>query len=232
MVEAAFVMPVFILMIFGIFEFSGAIMAKTGANASVKGGARMAIVAGNDALADQRILLRMAKDGSGLSQDTIDKVVIWKITFDSNGKAITTPPNGCLTAGGFRVVVGGCNVYNNPQDPTYGAFTKAKLPLSVSPNPPTASNADYYFGCDTTTPTGVAASGNKLDCGWQPQSRRILEKSPTYTCINSKDPKCAATDWIGIYIEYTHKYYTGFFGKQVTLHTSTIAAIEPQGYDK
>ena len=219
-------MPIFILMVFGIFEFSGAIMTKTGENSAIKGGARMAVVAGNDAMADRAILLRMGKDGNGISQDHIDNVVIWRITFGSDGKPQNlTPPSSCSNGSG-------CNIYNNPQDSSNGAFAKAALPLSVSPATPTAANADYYFGCDTSTSGGAAAASHKLDCGWEPHSRRIVEQAPTYTCSGSSDPKCANTDWVGISITVTHQFYTGFFGKQVTMSSKTIAAIEPQGYDK
>lgn len=219
-------MPVFILMVFGIFEFSGAIMARTGENSVIKGGARMAVVAGNDAMADREILLRMGKDGTGISQDHIDRIVIWRITFGANGKPQnTTPPSSCANGSG-------CNIYLNPQDVGTGAFALAAKPLSVAPATPNSSNSDYYFGCDTSTAQGVIDAAHKVDCGWEPHSRRILEKSPTYTCTSSTDPKCATTDWVGIAITVTHEFYTGFFGKQTTLSMQTIASIEPQGYDK
>ena len=227
LVEAAFVMPVFILMIFGIFEFSGAIMTRTGENSAIKGGARMAVVAGNDAMADRQILLRMGKEGSGISQDHIDQVIIWHVTVNpATGKFTNpTPPASCPKGSG-------CNLYANPQTPATGAFARAALPMSVSPSLATSDNADYYFGCDTSTPQGIIDSASKLDCGWEPPKRRIAERSPSYTCTSNSDAKCAATDLVGISITVTHQYYTGFFGKQVTLTMQTIAAIEPQGYDK
>lgn len=234
-------MPVFILMIFGIFEFSGLIMTKTGESASVKGGARMAVVAGNDATADQAILLRMSKDGSGFSQDKINQVIIWRVDFGSDGKPTkdtATPPQACIDATGFRTSVTAwhCNVYNDPQNPTYGAFAKAALPLSTPPTAPTGGNSDYFFGCDTSTGSGAIDAMHKLDCGWEPQTRKIYETSPDYTSCQPNNPghdsKCGSTDWVGIYINATHNYYTGFFGKQITLGNQTIASIEPQGYLK
>ena len=109
-------MPVFILMIFGVIEFSGVVMTKTGANSAVKSGARMAIVSGNDAMADRNILLRMAKDGSGISQDHIDWIKVWR----ASSPDASTP--GTCNASTH------CNFYNDPQDSTQGAFHLAKLP--------------------------------------------------------------------------------------------------------
>ncbi len=175
LVEAAFVMPVFILMIFGVLEFSGVIMTKTGANAAVKGGTRMAIVSGNDAMADRNILLRIAKDGSGISQDHIDWIKIWRATSTD-----TSAPASCNSATH-------CNFYNDPQDSTQGAFHLASFPQTADGDPVTAGNSDYYFGC--TGPSDPNA-GVKRDCGWPPQDRRILEQSPIYTCSGTNDPKC------------------------------------------
>lgn len=217
-------MPIFILMIFGVLEFSGIVMTKTGANSAVKGGTRMAIVSGSDAMADRNILLRIAKDGSGMRQDHIDQIIIWHASGPQD-----TPPASCLSATGFHPVTTGCNVYNDPQDSTQGAFHLASLPPSIAPAPVTAGNSDYYFGC--TGPTDPVG-GPKRDCGWPPKDRRILEQSPTYTCVGSSDPKCAPTDWVGIYMKTTHNYYTGFFGSQATVSNQTLAALEPQGYDK
>jgi hypothetical protein len=225
LVEAAFVMPVFILMIFGIFEFSGMVMARTGSGAAVKGGARMAVVAGSDAMADQRILLRMAKDGSGVSQDTVTRVVIWKASA-----AGESPPGNCLSSA-VSLTSDLCNVYVDPQG-VGGAFTRAKLPMTPDGQVPTPANADYYFGCDTSTGPGALDAPHKLDCGWEPHSRRIITQSPAYTCQGANDPKCRPTDLIGIYIQVDHKFYTGFFGSNALYSNKTISAIEPQGYDK
>ena len=231
MVEAAFVMPVFIVLIFGIFEFSGYVMARTGAGAAVKGGTRLAIVAGNDSMADRQILLRIATEGSGIQQDDIQQVIIWHAAAVGE-----SPPTSCLAATGFRTTISGCNVYNDPQDASNGAFAKARLPLTTDTTPAATMSqnyADYWFGCDTSTSDGLAASSNKLDCGWEPHTRRILEQSPTYTCSGASDPKCAPTDLIGIYIKVQHSFYTNFFRSQPAVLTSeSVSAIEPQGYDK
>ncbi len=242
LVEAAFVMPVFVLVIFGIFEFSGNIMARTGANAAVKAGARMATVQGSAPMADRAILNRMANEGAGISQDHIEQIVIWRVNGNSPSDARQkTPPAVCTNAAsGFRIAIsasatGGhpCNVYNDPQDTGAGAYKRAKLPLTTDTDPPasplTSSYADYYFGCDSVNDS--ANVPNKLDCGWEPTTRRQIEKSPTHVggCTGNV---CNPTDVVGIYIRVRHENYTGFFGTGVTVESSTYAAIEPQGYDQ
>ena len=84
LVETAFVMPIFMVIIFGIFEFSGLIMTKTGASSAINGGVRMAVVMGDGTSgtvgADRDILRSIARDGGGLSQDQIQQIVIWNAT--------------------------------------------------------------------------------------------------------------------------------------------------------
>ena len=227
-------MPVFILMIFGIFEFSGYIMARTGANSAVKGGMRMAIVQGNDPMADRNILNRMIKEGAGIQQDEITQVVIWRASNTSEG-----PPGGCtaLTTSFHTGIWDNgddstptCNVYNDPTDPTNGAFTKAKLPLYTGTGSAPSSTANYWFGCDGTTAPGGSAT--KYDCNWAPAHRRILEKSPDYHGSCSGNRICQPTDLIGVSIEVKHHFYTGFFGSYRTVESHSVAPIEPQGYDK
>lgn len=220
LVEAAIVMPVFILIIFGIFEFSGSIMAKTGTGSAAKAGARMAVITGNAPMADRGILLRMAREGAGIQQDHIDRIVIWHATGPLDNNPATACPSTSTP---------GCNVYQDPQTPGTGAFARAKLPLALVGFSPTSGNADYYFGCNTTDDAANVA--HKIDCGWEPHTRRILEKAPGYTCLSSSDPKCAGTDFVGISVQVTHAYYTGFFGTQTQVVSTTVVAIEPQGYD-
>jgi hypothetical protein len=44
--------------------------------------------------------------------------------------------------------------------------------------------------------------------------------------------KCQSTDFIGIYLETKHYFYTRFFGSETIVSAKTVAKIEPQGYDR
>lgn len=234
LVEAAFVMPVFVLLIFGIFEFAGATMAKTGTSAAVRGGIRMAVVQGNEHNADREILRRIEKEGAGVSQDTIKKIVIWHAMGPNEDV-----PVGCTGAGGVSDggtdAYGACNVYLNPQGAS-GIFFKADLPAATTPAQVNDSNySDYYFGC--TGPSDLGAS-HKFDCAWPAQNRISSEPSPTITCSNYTPPskpadlRCLHTDFIGVYVEVQHDFYTGFFGTSTPVKEKVVAAIEPQDYAK
>ncbi|MBS1847632.1 MAG: pilus assembly protein [Actinobacteria bacterium] len=226
-VEAAFVTPVFILMIFGIFEFSGYVMARNGATAAVKAGSRMAVVQGNNALADREILRRMALGGVGADQEHIDRVVIWK----ASGPSDTVPP-ACLTSlSNVTTSTVKCNVCVDPQGNS-GGYTKAKLPLTTDSTPAATLGpgyADYWFGCN---PPGTV--GSRLDCGWPPQTRNVDTPSPTNIAFCNSNPtaaNCVYPDYVGIYIQVTHRFYTGLFGSTTTVTAQSISAIEPQGYE-
>lgn len=235
MVEAAFITPVFVLLLFGLFEFSGYVAAATGANAAVKAGARMATIAGSDAMADRSILNRMNREGAGLvaSNDVVEAIKIWDA--DTRGE---DPPadSQCNITGGT------CNLYTNPnQGPasaSSGAYILAALPLTGDSDPTAimAPNyADCYFGygwgLDADASGTNCLESDRLDQGWPTKDRRILEKSPNHkgACPGRQ---CDTTDMVGIWIKVRHEYYTGFFGKSVTVTSKTIAKIEPQGYDK
>ena len=66
LVEAAIVLPILFMMIFGIMEIGSALKSYSGASNAVRAGGRMASVAGNDVDADRAILERMAEESAGV----------------------------------------------------------------------------------------------------------------------------------------------------------------------
>ncbi|MBS1847686.1 MAG: pilus assembly protein [Actinobacteria bacterium] len=236
LVEAAFVTPVFVMMLFGIFEFSGYVSAVTGANAATKAGARMATVMGNDPMADRAILKRMSIEGAGLvsSNDVILQIKIWKASGPND-----SAPATCNAASL-------CNLYLNPNQ-TGGAYSKARLPLTTDPpnsiNSPATMSPSYaqcYFGYGSPgmdNPGLGCPDSSRLDKGWPPGTRRVLIKNPNNpTCPNpptvGQPVTCNMSDYVGIWVQVRHRYYTGFFGSAVTVTSQVVATIEPQGYDK
>jgi hypothetical protein len=65
------------------------------------------------------------------------------------------------------------------------------------------------FGCDPNL---------ELDRYWCPSNRKTSQ-----TLASGGPP-----DYIGVYMEAVHPYYTGFFGKEVTLTDQAIIQIEPR----
>ncbi len=227
MAEAALVMPVFVLLLFGLFEFSGYIGAATGANAAVKAGARMATVSGDDPMADANILDRMNMEGAGLvaSNDVVEEIKIWKAAGKDD-----EPPETCNDASN-------CNHYVNPNQPG-GAYGKASLPLTTEEDPTATMSPDYadcHFGYGSgASEENGCTEANRLDSGWPPGDRRIMTKNPNNPACgpNPSLPECQPTDMVGLWIKVRHDYYTGFFGESVTVTSKTIVQIEPQRYDK
>jgi hypothetical protein len=217
-VETAIVLPILIMVIFGIIEIGGALKSYSAVAAAVRAGGRTATVQGSDPLSDAVILERMATE-LGPDAREIEYVVIW-LPEDSDD----TVPAGCLPAAPYTAntaslgvtdggtgAVGACNVYEDP-DATNGAFDKATgdAPEDVS----------YYFGCEGAADPDAATM---LDCNWPGKNRRVL------TAPRGATPN--PTDFVGIYVRARHDYYTSFFGNALTLTDQSISLIEPQGYD-
>lgn len=245
LVETAFVLPVFLFLVFGLFELSGYVMARSSMNASVQAGARLAVVAGDDNMADQRILERMEHEGAGIEAGTDDivKVKIWHAHFTWEDPPLDS---SCFKFGGPLPAVDpsdpdsrACNLYLDPNRPGYNsdaAFQRANLPAfdpDTDTPPIDATFANWWFGCNPED--GVNYTDHKYDCGWPPTTRRNLTGPPN--CTPEEDPPasddpCRPTDLIGIYIEVRHHLYTGLFGSEVTMHSKVISSIEPQKFDR
>jgi hypothetical protein len=131
-VEAAFVTPVFFLLVFGIMEFGWLYKDwMSVANAS-HDGAREGSSAGVDAYADYDILFVIQRSLAALSKN-VDYVIVFKATGPND-----PVPAACKTsaAGGGRGVPGSCNVYR-PSDwnaPSYGQSSFGYDPVA-NPNP-------------------------------------------------------------------------------------------------
>lgn len=228
LVEAAIVLPLLFLMIFGILEIGSALKSYSGAANAVRAGGRMASVAGNDADADRAILERIAREAAGVGEGEIEYIVIWHAS--STGEV---PPPACLPAaqpspnltsqgvsdGGASVnAIGACNIYHRPDAPG-GAFDMA---TGAAANPP-----DTYFGCAGAGSPPNPGDGNRLDCNWPGRHRKI-----TVVPRGATPPpgQSATPDYVGIYIKAEHSYITGVLGDTLTITDAAVNLIEPQGY--
>jgi hypothetical protein len=220
LVEAAIILPVLLMMIFGIFEIGSLLKSYSGAANAVRAGGRMASVAGNDVDADGAILARMALETAGIPDGEIEYIVIWHATGTGE-----LPPSACRPAaqatpntvsvgqtGGAGVA---CNIYHRPQA-AGGAFDMAQ---GKAANP-----ATFYFGCSGSSDP---AAGHKLDCNWPGRDRKA-----TVTPRGSTPPvgQSATPDYVGIYVRSEHNYVTGVLGRTITITDASVSLIEPQGY--
>jgi hypothetical protein len=222
LVEAALVMPLLFALIFGILEIGGALKSYSSTGNAVRAGGRMASVAGNDAMADQQILERVAEEAAGLGKGEVEYVIIWRA--DGEGD---TAPAACVTLAGASdtpnsssvgvfdggpggTATGACNVYREPDKPG-GAFAMARGDM---PNPP-----DFYFGCSGPP------NPNKVDCSWSPRNRNV-QISPRSAAPSER----LRPDYIGVHIRASHQYYTGFLGDTLTITDNGVNLLEPDTY--
>jgi hypothetical protein len=223
-VEAAIVVPLLFMFLFGILEIGSALKSYSGAANAVRAGGRMASIAGNDGDADQQVMARMAREASGIGGGEIDYVIIWKATGPgqpvpaacvSLAQASTGPnlssvgvyDNGNGTAGA-------CNVYRNPDAPN-GAFAMA-LGKATNPDP------NFYFGC---LGPGTPGSNTKVDCNWSPKNRNVVISPRGTPAAQVRKP-----DHLGVYMKATHKYITGVLGRTLTITETGINLLEPDAF--
>jgi hypothetical protein len=103
LVEAAFVAPIFFLLIFGIIEVGGAYKDKLTLSNAVTSGARTGSAAADDGLADYNILQAVKKAVVAAPRSSIQYIVV----FNAGGP--NGVPDSACKAG--TPVDGKCNVY-------------------------------------------------------------------------------------------------------------------------
>jgi hypothetical protein len=148
-VEAAFITPVLMFLLLGVFESSFTFLDYLTTGNAGRGGVRTAAIAGNDGTADYDIVQGVLRNSFALKGGDLLEIVV----FEATGPASTAPAGcagGVASAGGVR-----CNVYlpsdfaSPVTDPlTYGCGPAAK---------------DRYF-CPTSRKT--ALQGANGPPGW------------------------------------------------------------------
>lgn len=201
-IEAAFVTPVFLLLLFGILEYGLLFRDNLTTNNASQEGARAASVGGRALEADYLTLQTLEHGIAAMGLEGLNYVVIFNANENTHP---TSPglgygiPDGhlCHTQSVQQV----CNRYE-PAD-----FDKELVD---------AGGADTEFfrcvGTDPTNPTDPPVAGN-LDGFWCPGSRNAGLGDDS--------------DLVGVYVNTTHIYLTGFFGERQTLDATTVIRVEP-----
>lgn len=76
--EAAFITPVFFMLVFGIVEIGMAMNDYLALSNSVRAGARTGSASGNDLTADWNIIQAIQREGSALPKNQIKMIVVYK----------------------------------------------------------------------------------------------------------------------------------------------------------
>ena len=200
MVEAAFVTPVFFLLIFAIIEFGLLYRDYLTVSNAASQGARTASVSGDDVSADFFVLQSVNHGLAAANLQDLESIVIFEALSPSD-----SPPPACLGPTGTNQVSTthtggnqrGCNVYF--------AADLFKGIIDAGGNP------TKFFTC-----TEVEA----IDDGWCPVNRKttLIDSGPTQN----------GPDYVGVYVAIEHQMVTGFFGSTRTLTDTKIIRIEPE----
>ena len=86
-IEAAFITPVFFILVLGIAEIGLAMNDYLALANSVRGGARTASASGNDRLADWGILTSIERESSAIERTKIKQIVVYKPSSFAEGVA-------------------------------------------------------------------------------------------------------------------------------------------------
>ena len=107
MVEAAFVAPVFFMLIFGVIEFGFVFKDRLTVDNSTREGSRAASVSGDDLESDFLILQSINHSLKSVNRPQIEEIIIYRA--DSPDSPI---PAACLSSGAQSGPVDFCNVYS------------------------------------------------------------------------------------------------------------------------
>ena len=114
-VEAAFITPIFLMLVFGIVEVGLAMNDSLALAHSVRAGTRVASASGNDLYADYGIIQAIKRESSALPRGQIVRIVVYKAS-----KYGDPPSTSCQNGTGTGTGTSPCSVY------TTADFTKVK----------------------------------------------------------------------------------------------------------
>lgn len=147
LVEAAILLPVFFLLVFGMLEFGFAFKEYLTLANGTRDGARTASTAGNQANADYLILQAVEEATSAANSGALQRVVIFKATGPED-----SAPSTCRD-GTPQTGADACNVYG----PADFALTEAQFDCAGAGTAPDSS------WCPTTRKTAAVAPNGPPD---------------------------------------------------------------------
>lgn len=155
--EAAFVTPVFFILIFGVIELGLTMNDYLALANTVRAGSRVASASGDDLYADYGIIQRVEAESSALPRSSITRIVVYKAT------ALGADPTTACMAG--TATTGVCNVY------TAAAFDKTKAQFGCV----TTETLDKYW-CPTTRKVTLSGTGPDYVGVWMKVQHQPITK--------------------------------------------------------
>jgi hypothetical protein len=199
--EAAIVLPIVALFVFGILEYGLFFRDSLTASNISRDGARAGAAASADYDADYYIIQQVLNDAKALNGGVaaIDYIVI----YNPSGPASPDPSPACAAGdntqwvsdgrNGSADTIGACNVY---------------LPADI--NMPKSS-------FDDPVGTSFLAPQN-----WPGTHRNQYHDNTTH----ARSDGTAGPDYIGVYVHLTHHFVTGLFGNTIAVTDAAMLKIE------
>lgn len=209
MVEAAFVTPIFLFLIFAIIEGGLYMNDYLALSSSTRAGVRASSALGAVGRADMYTLIDIDREAAALGEDDIEYVVIYKATgFGAD------PTDTCK--GGVSVL-NVCNVYR--RDDINKAWDQleeesAQEAAIAANQTRTLDTSKQWFGCLITGPN----AGASPDRFWCPGDRIDARSGNSNT----------GPDYVGVYIKANHEWVAKIFGNDTTLTEKSVIQIEPR----
>lgn len=201
--EAAFVTPVFFLLIFAILEVGLAMNDYLALSSTVRAGSRSASASANDTKADLYTVLGIARESTAIDERSIVRVVVYKpSTFGEE------PTTNCKNGIPSSATVSPCNVYT-PQD-----FDRAREQVeeetdALEENRP-VDTSKIFFGCGPSAP----------DRHWCPTDRNVRLSNPAIAGYQGPD-------YVGVWMRIEHPSVSRIF-PDLTFEDHSVIRLEPR----
>jgi hypothetical protein len=105
-VEAALVLPVFLLVVLGLFDFAALLLTQQSASGAVRDGSRAMSIARSDLDADYRLLDQLLRRSAGVGRGELQRVVVYRA---ENRRSL--PTQSCRDGVASSAAPNECNVY-------------------------------------------------------------------------------------------------------------------------
>ena len=210
LVEAAIILPVLFILVFGVMEVGRRPQVELGAANAVRAGARMASVAGNDASPTSRSWPGWPRSRPAFGNGEIEYIVIWHASGPGDSRA-----DACIA------------VRRRPRStpsPRSASATGAPTPSARATSTtarrrPAARSTWPPAGRPSPRPTTSAAPARRTRGGrtrstasWPAKNRKARSR-PAAPLPADADP-----DYLGVYIQAQHEYVTGILGDDAHHH--------------
>jgi hypothetical protein len=221
LIEFALISPIFLIIVFAIFEFGLVYRDSLTISDAVNDAARTGAIAGNDlgaldddppppsgdetprindATADFVTIKKMRQALGALPVGSVDRIVIFKAEDPTFGGVEEQLSEVCKTGpgtagSGAPNYVGACNVYDDVEE-AFRAYENKNI---------------GYFSC--------IIDNASRECNWP---GRVRNNSPINPILNHPGP-----DYLGVWVRINRPYITGIFGSDLEITDAAVVRLEP-----